>query len=88
VILMRAAVLSNKVSNFSDGLVKYNFPCRGRESSRGGKQVQRHPGTGCVRGQVHVVTTLLLGKHLRYPLNRKPGGPQSRSGKSGKFVNF
>jgi hypothetical protein len=46
VILMRAAVLCNKVSNFSDELVKYSCPCRSRESARGGEQVKRHLGTG------------------------------------------
>ena len=43
---MRAAVLYNKVSNFSDGLVKYNCPYRRREGTRGGEQVKRHLGTG------------------------------------------
>jgi len=33
--------------------------------------------------QLHAPAALLPGKQLQYPMDRKLGGPQSRSGKGG-----
>jgi hypothetical protein len=37
-----------------------------------------------VSGQLHGPATLPSGKKLRYPLDRRLGGPQSRSGRGGE----
>jgi len=39
-------------------------------------------------GQPHVPAALSQGKKPRYPLNRRLGGPQSRSGSFGKEISF
>jgi hypothetical protein len=36
-----------------------------------------------ISGEHHVPATLLPGKSLRYPLDMRLGGPQSRSGRYG-----
>jgi hypothetical protein len=38
-------------------------------------------------GQIHVPATLLQGKSLWHPLNRRLRGPQSRSGLGGEEKN-
>jgi hypothetical protein len=40
-----------------------------------------------VSGQLHVPATLSPGKEPRYPLDRRLGGPQSRSGRDGEEKN-
>jgi hypothetical protein len=40
-----------------------------------------------VSGQVHAAAALTPGKEPRYPLDRRLGGPQSRSGRDGKEKN-
>jgi hypothetical protein len=40
-----------------------------------------------VNGQLHAPATLPPGKEPRYPLDRRLGGPQSRSGRSGEEKN-
>jgi len=37
-----------------------------------------------VSGQVHATSALPPGKNLQYPLDRKLGGPHSRSGRGGE----
>jgi hypothetical protein len=37
--------------------------------------------------QPHAPAALAAGKSLRYPLDRRPGGPQSRSGRGGEEKN-
>jgi hypothetical protein len=37
-----------------------------------------------VSGQIHAPAALLPGKEPQYPLGRRLGGPQSRSGRRGK----
>jgi hypothetical protein len=37
-----------------------------------------------VSGQFHAPAALPPGKELRYPLDRRLGGPQSRSGRGGE----
>jgi hypothetical protein len=39
-------------------------------------------------GQLHVPAALPPGKELQYPLDRRLGGPQSRSGHGGEERNF
>jgi hypothetical protein len=38
--------------------------------------------------QLHAPATLYPGKDPRYPLDRKLGGPQSRSGRGGEEKNY
>jgi hypothetical protein len=38
-------------------------------------------------GKLHAPAALPPGKDPRYPLDRRPGGPQSRSGRGGKEKN-
>jgi hypothetical protein len=40
-----------------------------------------------VSGQFHAPATLPLGENPRYPLERRLGGPRSRSGRDGKEKN-
>jgi hypothetical protein len=40
-----------------------------------------------VSGQLHAPAALLQGMTLRYPLDRRLGGPQSRSGRGGEEKN-
>jgi hypothetical protein len=40
-----------------------------------------------VSGQLHDPATLPQGKNPRYPLGRRLGGPQSRSGRGGEEKN-
>jgi hypothetical protein len=37
-----------------------------------------------VNDQLHAVAALTQGKELRYPFDRRLGGPQSRSGRGGE----
>jgi hypothetical protein len=41
-----------------------------------------------VSGQLHASVAFPLGKDPRYPLDRKLGGPQSRSGRCEEENNF
>jgi hypothetical protein len=41
-----------------------------------------------VSGQLHAPVALTPGKSLRYPLDRRLGGPQTRSGQSGEDEKF
>jgi len=41
-----------------------------------------------VSGQVHALAALLSGKSPWYPIDRRMGGPQSRSGRGGEKKNF
>jgi len=43
---------------------------------------------GGVGGQSHVLATLTPGKETRYPLYRRLGGPQGRSGPCGKSYPY
>jgi hypothetical protein len=40
-----------------------------------------------VSGQLHALAALPLGKEPPYPLDRRLGGPQSRSGRGGEEKN-
>jgi hypothetical protein len=40
-----------------------------------------------VSGQLHAPAAFPPGKEIRYPLNRRLGGPQSRSGRDGEEKN-
>jgi hypothetical protein len=40
-----------------------------------------------VSGQIHAPAALPQGKNLRYPLDRRLGGPQIRSGHGGEEKN-
>jgi hypothetical protein len=37
-----------------------------------------------VSGQLHALAALLLGKSPWYPMEKRQGGPQSRSGRGGE----
>jgi hypothetical protein len=41
-----------------------------------------------VSGQLHAPAGLPPGKDPRYPLDRRLGGPQSRSGRGGEEIDF
>jgi hypothetical protein len=41
-----------------------------------------------VSGQLHVPAALLQGKEPHFPLDRRLGGPQSRSGRCGEEKNL
>jgi hypothetical protein len=38
-------------------------------------------------GRIHAPAALPEGKSLWYPLDRRPGGPQSQSGRGGEEIN-